>query len=142
MKYIVGNWKSHKSVDEARSWFEEFGGLYKRLPEVKVVVAVPSVYVFAAKKWVGEFDLEGVGLAVQDISPFPFGAYTGAVAAEMIKGAVEYAIVGHSERREYFNESNQDVANKVRQLREAGVRPIVCVDMPYAKAQMAAIDDE
>ena len=141
MKYIVGNWKSHKTLDETREWFEEIQGVFKQLPQTTVVVAVPNVYVFEARKVIDGVGLSQLKLAVQDISAFPMGAYTGAVNAKMVEGVVEFAIVGHSERREYFHETNQEVANKVRQLVEAGIKPIVCVDMPYAKQQLAAIDE-
>jgi triosephosphate isomerase len=80
-------------------------------------------------------------LAAQDISPFPKGAYTGAVAADLVKGMVDYVIVGHSDRRRYFHETLQDVANKVNETADAGLVPIVCVDRPYAMSQLTALSD-
>ncbi len=79
-------------------------------------------------------------IGVQDISPFAAGAYTGAVCARNLEGLrVKYAIVGHSERRRYFHETHQDVANKVTQCLENGITPIVCVDVDYIQAQANAI---
>ncbi len=81
-------------------------------------------------------------LAIQDISPFPAGAYTGAVTARNLDGfGVQYAIVGHSERRRYFYETNQDVANKVTMCVEAGITPIVCVTRDEVEAQANSIAD-
>jgi len=85
--------------------------------------------------------LENVALAVQDISPFPRGGYTGAVAADMVAGLARYALVGHSERRRYFYETNMDVANKVSEAVDARLIPIVCVDGSNALAQLGALED-
>jgi len=65
-----------------------------------------------------------------------------AMAAEMVRDLVEFAVLGHSERRRYFHETDQDVANKVSEARGANIKPIVCVDLPYARSQMAALREE
>lgn len=142
MNYIVANWKSNKKFDEVWVWFDEFGKQYQPRPEHEIVVAPPFPFVFEASKKLKELDLDRVSLGVQDVSPFPFGAYTGAVSVGMVAEVVNYAIVGHSERREYFHETHQEIANKVEQLHEAGVMPILCVDAPYAREQIAALRKE
>ncbi len=139
MNYIVANWKSNKTFDEVWSWFDDFAQEF-RYEEGKTTIVAPSFpFLFEAKKKIDELGLE-ISLSSQDVSGFPFGAYTGAVSSGMLKEVVEYAIVGHSERREYFHETDQEIANKVRQLQEAGIKPILCVDEPYAQSQMAALD--
>ena len=85
--------------------------------------------------------LPGLALAVQDLSPFPKGSYTGAVAADMISGQAAYAIVGHGERRRYFHESTMEVVRKVGEAMDAGVTPLICVDDDNAVAQLGALDD-
>jgi triosephosphate isomerase len=141
-RYVVANWKSYKTMAEAESWLYTFSRLYYPDPQVKVILA-PS-FVFLAPLWQllqeqGSAPL--LALAVQDMSPFPLGAYTGAVAAAMVRHLVEYALVGHAERRRYFHETNQEVANKVSEAAAAGIRPIVCLDRPYARAQLTALNE-
>lgn len=136
MNYLVANWKSFKSLDKSLGWLETFKGMGKT--DVEVVVCPPFPYLRLMNEKVDEWRLP-FSLGVQDISPFPFGAYTGAIAAEMVKDWVKYAIVGHSERRRYFHETHQEVANKVDMCLESEIIPIVCVDEPYATQQVAAI---
>ena len=127
--YLVGNWKSNKTLEEAQEFIDTIS--LPDLPsDIHVVICPPLPYLIPMK----ESSLE---LGVQDISPFPFGAYTGAVTGEMIKPYVHYVIVGHSERRKYFHETNQEVGNKARMALANGLKPIVCVDEPYLDAQLA-----
>jgi triosephosphate isomerase len=140
-QYIIANWKCHKTRDEGRRWFDGFAGLYKPHPEVQVVVAPSLLILESLAAHVHNLGLVNVALAVQDISPFPRGGYTGAVAADMVVGFAHYAIVGHNERRRYFHETNMEVANKVAEAVDAGLVPIVCVDSSYALGQLNALED-
>lgn len=141
-KIVVANWKSHKTLPEAIEWLEQFSQLFTPDPQVQVILAPPMPYVAVLRQLLLErYNSLSLALAVQDISPFPLGSYTGAVAAEMLSGLVEYAIVGHSERRRYFHETNQEIANKVRETVAVGIRPIVCVDLPYARSLLNAMDE-
>lgn len=140
MKIIVANWKSHKTAAQAHQWVNEFQ--QHALPKVTIVVAPP----FPLIPMLTEAFMQGtsgIAIAAQDVSPFPTGAYTGAVAAEtLVSVGATYVIVGHSERRQYFHETNQDVANKVTEAVAAGMTPIVCVDLPYLESQVAAIPEQ
>lgn len=140
-RYIVGNWKSHKNFVEAKTWIDTFAKGYRPSPELDVVFAPSFICLENVAHYLAEKKLENVYLAAQDVSPFPKGGYTGAVAADLIKDFVDFVIVGHSERRRYFHETSQDVANKVGEAIEADLIPIVCVDQPYAMSQLMALAD-
>lgn len=140
-KYVIGNWKSNKNRKAAQEWFSEFAGLYRPVDGLEVIVAPSFICLCSISEYVQALGLENFSLAAQDVSPFPKGSYTGAVAADMIKGMVEYVIIGHSERRRYFHETSQDTANKMSETVDAGLRPIVCIDQPYAMSQLTALQD-
>lgn len=141
VKYVIGNWKSNKTRKAAQEWFSEFADLYRPVEGLKVIVAPSFICLCSLSEYVQALELEHFSLAAQDVSPFPKGAYTGAVAADMIKGMVEYVIIGHSERRRYFHETSQDTANKMSETVDAGLKPIVCIDQPYAMSQLTALND-
>ncbi|PIR59350.1 MAG: hypothetical protein COU69_01150 [Candidatus Pacebacteria bacterium CG10_big_fil_rev_8_21_14_0_10_56_10] len=135
----VANWKSHKTQRDVSRWLTAFGNA-QPLPELAgtVVICPPAPFLELVARAVSGWP--NVTTGIQDVSPFPMGSYTGAVAAASLAGlGVEYALVGHSERRRYFAESHQDVANKVAQCLEAELTPIVCVDDDYVTQQAAAI---
>jgi triosephosphate isomerase len=140
-RYVVANWKSYKTMAEVEKWLETFTNLYRPDPLVEVIIAPSFVHLAPLWRLLQEQNPGRLTLAVQDLSPFPLGAYTGAVAAEMVRDMVGYAIVGHAERRRYFHETNQDIANKVSEAAAARIKAILCVDRPYAHAQLAAINE-
>lgn len=137
-KFIVANWKSNKNLVEAQSWADGFAGFDFDHEKSKIIIAPPSPFLETVRAKLHD----RVFLASQDISPYPAGSYTGAVSARNLSGLAEYAIVGHSERREYFSENHQQVANKVEQAISLGIIPIVCVDSGYISEQAMAIDSD
>lgn len=141
-KYVLANWKSHKTLAEAEGWLEKFSQNYTPHPQVQVIIAPPSLYLAPLRQKLEQSNTAQIALAAQNLSPFPLGAYTGEIAAEMLKDFVDFAIVGHSERRRYFQETNQTVANKVSEAKAAHIKPIVCIDRPYARTQIGAIQEE
>ncbi len=143
--YIVANWKSNKSREQVEKWMDIFEKklLTSDLPSsLEIVIAPPMPSMMFVSNRLLKRDLHGqTALAVQDISPYPAGSYTGAVSTQNLQGfRVRYAIVGHSERREYFGENHQGVAKKVAQCLEADITPILCVDDEYIADQAAAIE--
>ncbi len=123
--FIAGNWKLNKTATEA----EDFAGAF--VPQVKDVtdveiglcpqfLAIPALVAACAGS--------NVGVGTQDCYWEASGAFTGEVAPGMIKDAgCVYTIIGHSERRQYFGETNETVNKKVKAALEAGLRPIVCI---------------
>jgi triosephosphate isomerase len=139
-KMVVANWKSHKTFKEAKAWWKTVTEGSSRFPVGSQVVVCPPFPFVAAFT---DDKPAAVQLGVQDISPFPPGAYTGAVSTFNLQDLnIGYALVGHSERRRYFHETNQDIANKVEQAILGGITPILCVDLPYLAAQVNALKPE
>ena len=140
-KYVIGNWKCNKTWKNIQQWFDVFSSMYRPDPDLQVIIAPSFIFLSETARYLQELRLENVALAAQDVSPFPKGSYTGAVAADMIKGLAQFVIVGHSERRRYFHETSQDVANKGNECSDSGLSPVVCVDQPYAMSQLTSLAD-
>ncbi len=141
MRYLIGNWKSYKRFEEAQQWLEEFSHLYIPDDSLEIIIAPTFLCLEKVSEKLKYLGLRNISLAAQDISPFPKGAYTGAIAADLLKGMADYVIVGHSERRRYFHETSHDIGNKVSEAVDAGLTPIVCVDQPYAMSQLTSLHD-
>ncbi len=141
MRYVIGNWKSYKRFEEAKKWLDEFTRFYAPVDDVEVIIAPTYLSLERVGEYLQELNIVNVSLAAQDISPFPKGAYTGAIAADLLKDLADYVIVGHSERRRYFHETSHDIGNKVSEAVDAGLTPIVCVDQPYAMSQLTSLND-
>ncbi len=124
--WIIANWKSHKDINQALEWLDEVGPNLEVSPQVKVVVCPGSSCLSEMKKaiTVGHFPIL---LGSQDISPFGEGAFTGEESARNLKNLIDISIIGHSERRDHFGETDQMVDQKVTQCFENNIIPLVCV---------------
>ena len=122
---IVGNWKMYKTVQEAVVFVKQLRGLVRDVADVEIVVA-PT---FTAIHAVAEAARNGkIAVAAQDMHWEREGAFTGEVSAAMIKEAgAEYVIIGHSERRRLFGETDAAVNRKVRAAIDNRLAPIVCI---------------
>jgi triosephosphate isomerase (TIM) len=127
--FIVANWKSHKSRIETIAWFAQYAAQTKHIAEQKektVIVCPPIIYL--PRAWVSQQEFKvSVGLGAQNISPFAEGAYTGEIDGTQIKEYADYVIIGHSERRTHFAETEEMVTKKVEQALGAGLTTILCV---------------
>jgi triosephosphate isomerase len=128
---IAGNWKMNKTVAEALDLVAGIKRDLKDVKEVDVVVCPP----FTALSEVSKAILNSnVRLGAQNMSEHKFGAYTGEIAAGMLKEfSVRYVILGHSERRQYQNESDELIARKALAAHAASLKPIVCVGESLAE---------
>ncbi len=133
-KFVCGNWKMHKTAAEARALVGELRGLAEGLADqVEVAVAPPFTALHAAAE-----ALRGsrLALAAQDVHWEPQGAFTGEVSAAMLAEAgCRHVIVGHSERRQLFGETDETVRKKAGAVLAAGMRPIVCVGETLAERE-------
>lgn len=127
-RFIIANWKSNKNSSEAKAWLEKFKEISSGFSaeEVEIVVCPPFTLLAGMKKFIDENNLP-IKLGAQDISPFDEGAYTGAISAREAKEFVTHAIVGHSERRKYFHETDEDILAKIKQLIAHAITPVLCI---------------
>ena len=123
--FIAGNWKMFKTVQEAVVFVKELKSAVKDLAGVEIVVAPPFTAVHAVAEAARN---SNVGVAAQDVYWEREGAFTGEVSAAMIKEAgAEYVIIGHSERRRLFGETDAHVNRKIVAAIGAGLTPIACI---------------
>ena len=123
-KVIAGNWKMNMLPDETIKFIEEFARLVKDT-ENEVILCVPYTDLFYAL-----LNVQGTNIKIgaQNMHFEEKGAYTGEVSPQMLKAInVEYVIIGHSERRQYYNETDETVNKKIKAAFEVGLKPIVCV---------------
>ena len=123
-KVIAGNWKMNMLPNEAIKFIEDFAPLVKDTQN-EVVLCVPYTDLFYAL-----LNAQGTNIKIgaQNMHFEEKGAYTGEISAQMLKSInVEYVIIGHSERRQYFNETDETVNKKIKAAFENGLKPIVCV---------------
>jgi len=123
--FVAGNWKMFKTVHEAVVYAKEFRALAAEFEGVEVVLAPPFTAVHAVAEAVRN---SPIGVAAQDVYWEREGAFTGEISPTMIKEAgAEYVIIGHSERRTLFGETDASVNRKTRAAIEADLTPIVCI---------------
>lgn len=125
-KIVAGNWKMNNTFEQADDLLNDiFQYIEDDKPEnVDVIVCPPFTYLEIATDLAEESEFS---IGAQNVSENSFGAFTGEISAPILKSlGVDYCIVGHSERRKYFNESNELLAKKIDVLLDNNVRPIFC----------------
>jgi triosephosphate isomerase len=123
--FIAGNWKMYKTVADAVKYVKEFRGMVKDIEDVEIVVAPTFTALHAAAEAARN---SNVGIAAQDLHWEREGAFTGEISAPMVREAgAEYVIIGHSERRTLFGETDAVVNRKLAAACASGLTPIVCI---------------
>lgn len=122
--FIAGNWKMFKTIREAKEFAEEFKAIHTP-SDVLVAVCAPYTQLAALSD---AFRGTGIKVGAQNMHFAENGAYTGEISAAMLKEVgADYCIIGHSERRQYFNETDETVNKKLHAAFAAGILPILCV---------------
>ncbi len=120
--YICGNWKMHKTVAESRSFLQELTTQIVPQENCRVIIFPPFTALYALQQlnsW--------IGIGAQNMHIEEKGAFTGEISALMLQELVSYVLIGHSERRHIFQESNEDIARKLNLALKFNLIPLLCV---------------
>lgn len=126
---FVANWKMNKTISEAERYFRDFekGWLRHNLP-IEAVLAPPFTALASVSRLMKHASLEITGLSAQNVHFESSGAFTGEISSEMLfEMGCRYVIIGHSERRHLFGESDEVIQQKIGAARKAGLLPILCI---------------
>lgn len=140
---IAANWKMNGSLESNRALLTALAQGLGAKPQADVAVCIPAPYWAQFRALSEQLDgLHHVALGAQDVSAHASGAYTGELAASMLRDwGCRYVIVGHSERRQYHGETDELVAQKVSQALACGITPIVCVGETLAQREVGQTFD-
>lgn len=127
-KLVIGNWKSHKTIDETKSFLEEFREKVKDInfSNKEVILAPSFTSLMFCRDFINSNSLP-LKLCAQNVSSYPEGAYTGEVSAKQIKEFADYVIIGHSERKRYLGENENDVESKIKEAKDTGLKVVQCI---------------
>jgi triosephosphate isomerase len=130
---IAGNWKMYKTLAETEAFFAALRPQVAGVTHCDIVIAAPFTALRRAAELGGE---TGIAVSAQDLHWEKEGAFTGAISAGMILDAgCRHTLIGHSERRQYFGETDQSVNKKIRAALEAGLGAIVCIGETLAERE-------
>jgi len=138
-KIIAGNWKMNKTGAEAASFARDLKIKTLNINKTEIVVCPPNTALTSVYEILKQSRIQ---IGAQNVHWEPSGAYTGEVSAEMIKKAgCKYVIIGHSERRQFFGETNQTVKKKIIQALTTSLSPIVCIGETLQQRQEGKTND-
>jgi triosephosphate isomerase len=151
MNYLIANWKAQMTLPLITEWMKDFRALIEQDDHVskaltdkifEIIICPPSPFTLYLKKHVG--DIPGISIGSQSLSPKGNGKYTGEITAEALRDVVNYSIIGHSERRSHFHESEEIIHNQIDQAQKNGIKQILCVrntqDQIYESVDMVAYE--
>ncbi len=125
--FIAGNWKMNMTHVQAATFMQDLKYKYKNKNDCEVAVFPPFTALKSVKTIIDSDNLD-IKLGAQNMHYESYGAFTGEISPEMLKQlGVEYVIIGHSERRQYFNDTNQMVNKKVNAAFKNSLKPVMCI---------------
>ena len=137
-KIIAGNWKMNMLPNETIQFIEDLAPLVKDTDN-EVILCVPYTDLFYALLTAQNTNIK---IGAQNMHFEESGAYTGEISGKMLKSInVEYVIIGHSERRQYFNETDETVNKKIKAAFENGLKPIVCVGETLEQREAGKVEE-
>ncbi len=136
--FVAGNWKMNKNVEQASMLAQQLLPGLQQVPEVERVICPPytSLMLLSA-----QLKGTGVGIGAQNMHWAESGAYTGEIAPQMVREFCDYVIIGHSERRAYFGETDETVNKKLKSALSLGLIPIVCIGETLAEYEAGVTGD-
>ena len=124
-QFFIANWKSHKNVSETEDWLQEFTILNSQFSTNKEVILCPPFPLLSRCAEFIQRHHMSLSLGSQSVSSYPEGTYTGEVSARLLKDFVAYALVGHSERRRLFHETDKDIGEKIQLALSYQIKPVL-----------------
>ena len=122
-KIVAGNWKMNMTIDESNELINKLKEVYKNNVEIKIAPSFTNLYYT-----ISLLNNSGIEVIAQNVHPEKRGAYTGEISTEMLKSiGVNNVIIGHSERRKYFNETDTILSKKVKAALESSLNVIFCI---------------
>jgi triosephosphate isomerase len=122
---VFTNWKMNKTLEECKSFFRELVDRFGAYSSLELIMCIPSLYIGFASPLCRD---TCIGVGSENLYPGEWGPYTGEISAPMLKSAgCGYALMGHSERRRYFQENDEFVNKKLLSALRHGLHPIVCI---------------
>lgn len=134
---VAGNWKMNTTISEGLALVDALLPLIGEIGAVDRVVCPPFVSLYPISE---RLRATGIQVGAQNASNEPKGAFTGEISLAMLSGLVQYVIIGHSERRSIFGETDETVAKKIKAVQAGGLLPILCVGETLAERHWGATE--
>lgn len=134
MKYVIGNLKAHKNRIQIQEWIDVFlqkitsdKAVISKLDsdELTIIICPPFPFLSDLSEKIGS--LSNISIGTQTLSSFEEGSFTGEVTAPMVTDVATYSILGHSERRNIFHETNEEIEKKILLAQKYAIKPILCI---------------